>query len=478
MKKLLSLVIALLVVVFFSNCEQPKKSEPTTSAKAESKIDSVPAKEQSFVPNQLVINFEELPNDMNAYLLSMKKLDIKVTTCPCSEKLILLEGPPNVDLHPDGEVATGAKSQGGNGTGVSPNYNFDATNFTKNPNLILDTFRQPKKPSASVIVSIIDSGVDFDNPITNPHLFRNPKNSIYCGNKNNRDGIYGLNMRKATHRALPEETIEPSDQQGHGTFINGIIAGKAKVANVSRQAIDRFMGNNANIAIRQLNVSFTPLKATEGTLFDALCGIHYSLKKGAKVINASWGFVTKPDEIEQALVFNTTFKELANPKNDVLLVVSAGNDRIKLGLDDQQRLAWPAAFSKAHNISGQKLDFSNNIITVGAWNLSANKIADFSNRGGMYVDLYAPGENILSIRIGREPNYAIAETSDKGTSFAAPFVTRTAAILRGLNPNADAATIKKTIIESTEADPFESQNYGTPIKLLRHRAAIAALPRQ
>jgi subtilisin family serine protease len=475
MKKLLFYSIAVLTMTVFSDCKNgktPKSDAPASDASTQMKSKGKKAPEQPHVFNQLVINFEN-ETDVNSFLNDpkIKDLGLKlVATCPCSKKLILVEAPPNVTLNPDGDASAGAKGHGGDKTGVSWNYEFDQGEITKSNTDYVDRSPKPKKTTASVNVSTIDSGVDFYNPFLNPFLSRNRANSTYCNTKN-REGIYGLNIREAlTVGPFSNRALEPIDRIGHGTAINGIIAGKADVESVARPDVELYTHESKFIDIKQLNVSFSTKNSVNGNLFHALCGIHYSLNKGSKIINASWGIMTYYNETSQMEVFNTTLAELASKENDALLVVSSGNNGVNFDNDDSSRLTWPAALSIPQEISytygmgktkTNKLNFSGNIITVGAWDIGQNVIARFSNRGSKIVNIYAPGVDVLSIRLGREPNCA----SVKGTSFAAPFVTRSAAVLKGLNQTWRAKEVKNELMRT--AFPNAESGQSPPILLLR-----------
>jgi subtilisin family serine protease len=470
MKKFLLYLASLVAVTVTYNLCLPNPKEPKP----------IPNTVSPHVPQQIIVNFEN-ETDVNRFIFKLKQnpkfADIKlVSTCPCSKKLILLEVPMGVDLNPDGDIVPPAKDQGGNGSGVSLNYTFVGFEKPSSPPtpLVVDYYRQPNPSAANVKVSIVDSGVDTLNSILYPHLLNNLPDIFYCNG--NKGGIYGLNMGGITLVGIPAVSIEPLDYNGHGTFINGIIAGKADVLNKPRNEVELFTGDNEKVAINQLNVSFTPPQKNEGTLFNALCGIHYSLNQKAKVINASWGLVTWNNRIGEMMVFNPTLKELSNPMNDALLVVSAGNDEIDLETDVDKRMAWPAAFSMKQMIRDTLLDFSNNVLTVGSWNMYTNYISIFSNRGKSVVNVYAPGDSILSIDLedrSANPHYRIDIKNNKGTSFAAPFVTRTAAIMMGLKKGVSAKDVKYTIISAAESySPQRPNPTSTAIPLHRHREAI------
>ena len=452
MKKLL----LLLSIVFLSSCKYCQKPAVT--------------KDQTIAPHvktQLIVNFERVPStaEMAHFTSEMARLNIRIEkVCPCSPKLILLSSTIGVEINPDGDVKPPIKEDGGPKSGISRNYILDSMSVDKENRDFVDQNPQPSPSKGEVVMSIIDSGVDFDNVSLNPYLHKNPTGSKCCGTTY-LDGKYGLNMLD-----LITPVSEPVDENGHGTFINGIVAGKAVVKS-SGGAILATTDGNAGITIKQVNVSFVGGGTSQGNLYDGLCGIHYSVSKKAKVINASWGLETFGPNINEMQVFIPTLREMI--ANDVLLVASAGNHKIDFNTDAQLRLAWPAAFSKSRTFNGTVFKSTDNVIAVGAWDLSSNNIASFSNRGTNVVDIYAWGENILSTA-SRSSIYA-GSRIDQGTSFAAPFVARTAAILRGLNPRLSAKKIKETLILNVESRPLPGSS-SLPIGLLKQSQAVINLP--
>lgn len=84
------------------------------------------------------------------------------------------------------------------------------------------------------------------------------------------------------------------------------------------------------------------------------------------------------------------------------------------------------------------------MITVGATDGPCEK-ADFSVTG-YYVHVYAPGVEIVGGLGGRAPNdYAHWQ----GTSFSAPFVSATAAMLRSANPSLSPESVRSRLMENT-----------------------------
>jgi subtilisin family serine protease len=130
-------------------------------------------------------------------------------------------------------------------------------------------------------------------------------------------------------------------------------------------------------------------------LFYIAKAIRYAVQNGAQVINMSLGTLEDSKAIKSAVDFAV--------KNNVALVASAGNNNTSAP-------QYPAAYP--------------GVITTAATDLLDRK-ASFSNFGqSVYVD--APGVNIFSSYPGGY--YSVAS----GTSFSAPIIAGTAALVRSL----------------------------------------------
>ncbi len=143
--------------------------------------------------------------------------------------------------------------------------------------------------------------------------------------------------------------------------------------------------------------------------------IEYALLQGARVINAAWG----GDAYSQSL------KDVIDAANGagVLVVASAGN----ASEDLETTPYYPASY------------VSKNIVSV----LSSNRldqISIFSNRGGVSVDLGAPGEAIP----------LIFGSTGSGTSYAAAHVSGACALLLSANPLARVQDVKTALLDGVD----------------------------
>ena len=190
------------------------------------------------------------------------------------------------------------------------------------------------------------------------------------------------------------------DGKGHGTHVAGTIA-----------ATD---GNGIGVAGVAPDAGIAALRAldddgwgTDADIADAIdwAGTHY------RVVNLSLGGGQEAPAI----------KDKINDHPNTLFVVAAGN----AGRDNDVTPTYPCDINEP------------NIICVGA-STNRDVPAGFSNHGDHSVDLFAPGEWIVSTTIPSPNSYFFLS----GTSMAAPHVAAVAALLLDVDPNFTAGQLK------------------------------------
>jgi type VII secretion-associated serine protease mycosin len=225
-----------------------------------------------------------------------------------------------------------------------------------------------------VVVGVVDTGVDATVPQLAGHV------------------MPGLDLVNARGTAN-------TDCFGHGTFVAGIIGAQHRAGTgMAGVAPDAMI-----LPIRQAN------NATDGTSAGLAKSIRAAVDGGAKVINISASSFFPSDELHAAVGYATA--------RDVLLVASASNEA-----QQGNPKAYPAAYPE--------------VIAVGAIGQDGRR-TDFSEVGN-YLDLMAPGVNVISLsRAGQ------GHLTDNGTSYATPFVAGTAALVRAYHPKLTATQVKR-----------------------------------
>lgn len=253
--------------------------------------------------------------------------------------------------------------------------------------------------SPSVVVAIIDAGIDFSHYDLGYKLKYNnpgeiPNNGVDDDHNGYIDDTYGWDFVENDNNVTPTLAHIDDNNNGiydelasHGTSIAGIIAGQG----------EDVLGIVPNIKILDIKVF-----NSDGGAVDIKKGFDYvynlSLKDSRiKVINFSGKFA-----YTSGSGFNQTLDKLM--ANDVTIVASSGNDYNK----GEYNVSYPA------NYPG--------VISVGSIDKN-EQISSFSQRGEN-LDFVAPGENVFSLSIGNQINNNL-----DGTSFSAPFYSAAVAFI-------------------------------------------------
>ena len=205
------------------------------------------------------------------------------------------------------------------------------------PLMSIDDAWSVTEGSADVLIAIIDSGIDTDNPEFSGRISPLSHNA--------RTGQTGLSY------------VEDTD--GHGTMVAGIIAANKN----NREGIAGILSEASILVIKASN--------EEGTYDDAdlITAIRYAADNGADVINMSLGGPYANPLTEDAI-------DYAYSKGSIVVAAS--------GNDGDDGLIYPASFPQT--------------ISVGAVD-DTKTIADYSNRNQM-VDVVAPGSGIVTTYTG------------------------------------------------------------------------------
>lgn len=201
----------------------------------------------------------------------------------------------------------------------------------------------------------------------------------------------------------------------HGSHVAGIIAAARNGAGIDGVAA----------GVRIMAVRTVPDGDERDK--DVAAAIRYAADNGAHIINMSFGKGISPDKgaIDEAVRYAVS--------KGVLLVHAAGNDGANLATEPN--------FPQPTYATGGRAE---TWIEVGAssWKGGEHLAASFSNYGKEQVDVFAPGEDILSTVPGG------GYSRQSGTSMAAPVVSGLAAVLMGHFPSLTAGQVKRIIMES------------------------------
>jgi subtilisin family serine protease len=294
------------------------------------------------------------------------------------------------------------------------------------------------KGDSSVVIAIIDSGVDYNHEDLANHMWQNPGETPGNGTDDDGNGfiddIYGWDFYDDDNDPIYGGTDPPN---AHGTHVSGTAS--ADTDNALGVAGVAWFGQI--MAIRVLGPT--------GTTADIIAGIDYATDNGAAVMNMSLGPAVP--------YFTTAYQpSIDNAWNSgVTVVCAAGNSYYEITTNPA---TW---FSPVCN-DGVDPSVDNHVLGVMATDSNDTK-ADFSNYGNAYrlMDVCAPGVDILSTTPG--DNYEGAPTWS-GTSMAAPHAAGLAALLvdsMGMDAEAIIEQIRVTCTDIDALNPLYADKLGT-----------------
>lgn len=205
------------------------------------------------------------------------------------------------------------------------------------------------------------------------------------------------------------------DESGHGTMVGAIIAGRDGTGPYHGMAPDAKI-----LPVRVLrDTAQYPSDQVDPLIAQA---IRWSTDHGANVINLSLN-TSNSGAVRDAVAYAQ--------QHDVVVVAAAGNQG---GSDQQGDVEYPAAFPGVLAVAG--------VDSSGAHVASSNTAS--------YVDVAAPGDDIEG-PAPRGGGYDVFPQG--GTSFAAPYVSGLAALLRGHFPALSAAGIVRRVQQTADHPP-------------------------
>lgn len=299
------------------------------------------------------------------------------------------------------------------------------------------------KGSPSVVVAVIDTGVQIAHPDLAPNVWTNPveipSNGVDDDNDGYVDDVNGWDFYNNNASVYDGENCGGFNNDDHGTHVAGTIAGAE---------------NDLGIVGVAPGVRIMPLKiigCDGGSTADVISALEYASDHGAKIANMSLGGPLYDGALKSAI-----------DASGLLVVAAAGNGDFgayspayglpyacfSTGGDPvSQCPMYPAAFS------------SSNLLSVAAIT-NRGQLANFSAYGATGpngssstgVDLGAPGDDVISsvpIGYGAGSTYGVGFLS--GTSMAAPHVSGVAALALSRDASLSTSQLKQRVLDRGRA---------------------------
>lgn len=303
---------------------------------------------------------------------------------------------------------------------VGPNRLFYTTDVTPNDPRFPEQWHLPlmrvpsawdiEKGKASVLLAVIDTGIDPNHPDLKDRLSLPSANTTGTG-----------------------AADDPTDTNGHGTHVSGIAAA---------------MTNNgvgiAGVAFE--GVKILAIKASTGgafTLTALIDALQIAQDRGADIVNMSLAGADNSDTPDLNDPFNAKILQMA--QNGIIFTMAAGNE-FQLGNPPSN----PANMANVHP----------NIYCVAACGRSKEH-ADYSN-ARPYTTITAPGGNgahdILSTLPVNQGSYG----GNQGTSMAAPAAAGVIALMLSL-PGVQPSDVRTALLSTTNprfTSPTPEFGYG------------------
>jgi subtilisin family serine protease len=291
-------------------------------------------------------------------------------------------------------------------------------------------FDNPPADSVPVLVGIIDTGIDYLHPDLADNVYVNPREIAGNGIDDDHNGLVddfrGWDFSGDTLTLTVVGDNDVTDSIGHGTHVAGLVAA---------------VQNEIGISGYPGRISILPVKIfPNGYLSVSIAAVLYAVEMGAKVLNLSWGFPYDSDILRETLHYAVD--------RGCIPVAAAGNFGNSMP-------TYPASFPET--------------FTVGGTN--ADGYMTFFSTYGPFLDIVAPGRDILSLRAAGTDMYAPDEPgvriiADKyyladGTSMSAPIVSGAAAMLWSFHPGLTAQQIRDALCQSADdlVDPWGDGQY-------------------
>lgn len=299
-------------------------------------------------------------------------------------------------------------------------------------------WEQFTKGDHKVIVSVVDEGVDMDQPDLVANLV-----PAYT------DGTGSFNFTNNTYRLAPTSS--------HGTHVAGVICA---VSNNSL-GVAGIAGGDAQAGIEGARVMSCQIFGGYGTP-DIYQAMKHGADHGASILQCSWGFSPDMDgdgftsDEEKELYCSWTIEDLPEYKAAIdYFIKYAGCDNQGNQLPDAPMKGGVVIFASGNdNFNYDPMVSYDEVIAVGSFGATGSKAA-YSNWGD-WLDIAAPGgdgkQGIYSSLMGGSyggPDWI-------GTSFACPHVSGVAALLISYfgGPGFTAAECKARLLKGAVANAF------------------------
>ena len=262
-----------------------------------------------------------------------------------------------------------------------------------------------KKSKDKLLIAIVDDGVRVSHQDLEDFIWTNPKeipnNNIDDDGNGYIDDVHGWDVADNNNNVVPPE-FRLNDFY-HGTHLAGVIT----------RTLNQVYGDNAHQQFKIMPIKALADQANHSYIKFGYQGIDYAIDAGANIILTAWGVEhASPDELK---ILDKAYA------NDILVISAAGNF-------PTNKAQYPAA--------------GKHVIAVGSLN-KESQLTKNSNYG-QFVDVLAPGVDILSSSVNSDDATEIRE----GTSQASALMAASFALLKHKYAKFSLDELKACLINS------------------------------
>ncbi len=283
---------------------------------------------------------------------------------------------------------------------------------------------------ASVVVAVIDTGVDYNHPDLSANIWHNPGEIPGDGIDNDGNGyvddVTGWDFVSVPqYWAAPDEDAgpednDPLDRAGHGTYCAGVIASAGN--------------NSVGIAGVTWNCKIMPVRIgfrrSDGSSYfldtDAARGIIYAADNGANIINLSWIIRSSPEVVADAIRYAYS--------KGVVVIGAVGND-------DAKGAVFPSSMQEVIGVAATDENDNRAI-----WLLPQPPMPGEGSNYGPGVDVAAPGVNVLTTDL--DSRYVEVT----GTSISTAITSGVAALILSAHPDFTPDEVKSVLCSTSESE--------------------------
>lgn len=265
---------------------------------------------------------------------------------------------------------------------------------------------------AGQTVAVIDTGIDYTHPLLG--------------------GGIGAGHKVVGGYDFVDQDSDPMDTYGHGTQVAGLLAGEEFISGGRRH---RGIAPDAKLIALRVGAGDEPV-ADERIEAALRWVLDNRRTHDITIVNISFGYGSHADAYVSP-IFGDELKALDDA--GVFVLSSSGNN----GVSTPARIQYPAA--------------DPNVFAVGSTD-RYGVISEFTERSAL-LDMVAPGDGVMTTTVGGE----LAGVS--GTSFAAPLVAGSAALMRQTDPALRPADVRSILRASAVDDLDGDDEFGVTTML-------------